>query len=292
MKKILFSLGFLLASIGAFAQKSLVYKISGNGLDTPSYVMGTVHMICEEDYFWSNAMEQAMAKTSELCLEIDMTDPTVQMSLAMAMMNQGEPKISSYFSKKEYAVLGEKFTALTGQSASMMDMFKPMILASYVTMDLFQCKNGVKAYETELTNKAKASGKPVHGIESAETQVNALSSISDSTIIAMTKAMINSGKDKKATKAYQTMLDQTKELVNLYKSQDVEALFTYSTNTEMFKMNQKVMLDDRNDSWIPKMEKMMKAKPMMFAFGAAHLGGEIGVIYQLKKAGYTVEPVL
>lgn len=292
MKKILLSAGLLLASLGAFAQKSLVYKITGNGLDTPSYVMGTVHMICEEDYFWTNAMEQAMAKTSELCLEIDMSDPTVQMSLGMAMMNQGEPKISSYFNKKENEELRKKFTALTGQSGDLVDMFKPMILVSYVTMDLFQCKNGVKSYESELTNKAKASSKPVHGIESAETQINALSSITDSTVIAMTKAMINAHKDKKAAKDYQSMLEQNAQMVALYKSQDIEALFNFATGAELFKMNQKVMLDDRNDSWIPKMQEMMKGKPVLFAFGAAHLGGEVGVIYQLKKAGFTVEPVL
>lgn len=292
MKKILLSAGLLLASLGAFAQKSLVYKISGNGLDTPSYVMGTVHMICEEDYFWSNAMEQAMAKTSELCLEIDMTDPTIQMSLGMAMMNQGEPKISSYFTKKENELLGKKFTELTGQSAEMMDMFKPMVLVSYVTMDLFQCKNGVKSYESELTNKAKASNKPLHGIETAETQLKALSSITDSAVIAMTKAMINADKDKKAAKEFKSMLDQNAQMVALYKSQDVEGIFNFATNAELFKMNQKVMLDDRNDSWIPKMKDMMKDKPMFFAFGAAHLGGDVGVIYQLKQAGYTVEPVL
>jgi uncharacterized protein len=46
-------LGSLL-SVTAFSQKNnsentLLWKISGNGLKKPSYLFGTIHMLCEDD---------------------------------------------------------------------------------------------------------------------------------------------------------------------------------------------------------------------------------------------------
>jgi uncharacterized protein YbaP (TraB family) len=35
----------------------------------------------------------------------------------------------------------------------------------------------------------------------------------------------------------------------------------------------------------------MQQSPSFFAVGAAHLGGDIGVITLLRKQGYTVKPV-
>ena len=72
--KILFSLGFLtqLLSLSVFSQqkplaatdkqteeKSLLWKISGNGLKKPSYVFGTIHAICAGDYFFTDKMNKA-----------------------------------------------------------------------------------------------------------------------------------------------------------------------------------------------------------------------------------------
>lgn len=34
-------------------ENSLLWEVSGNGLTKPSYLYGTVHMICSPDYFLS-----------------------------------------------------------------------------------------------------------------------------------------------------------------------------------------------------------------------------------------------
>ncbi|MBS7321171.1 MAG: TraB/GumN family protein, partial [Myroides sp.] len=55
MKKLVKSIAICaltLVSFTIFAQdnKSLLWEISGKGLEKPSYVFGTIHMICQEDY--------------------------------------------------------------------------------------------------------------------------------------------------------------------------------------------------------------------------------------------------
>ena len=50
-----------------------------------------------------------------------------------------------------------------------------------------------------------------------------------------------------------------------------------------------IFLNERNLKWIPVIESLIKAKPTFVAVGAAHLGGEMGVLKLLKNQGYTLK---
>lgn len=54
--------------------KSILWEISGNGLSQPSYLFGTIHMICATDYMWHDYMQEAFDKSDEVILEIDMEE--------------------------------------------------------------------------------------------------------------------------------------------------------------------------------------------------------------------------
>ena len=82
------------------------------------------------------------------------------------------------------------------------------------------------------------------------------------------------------------------KMVELYTAEDIEELYKYSSSEfEESGMDIKMMLDDRNEKWIPRMDKMAKDKSCFFAVGAGHLGGKMGVISLLKAAGYKVTPL-
>ena len=40
-------------------ENSLLWEVSGNGLSKPSYLYGTIHMICGNDYFLSEKTKKA-----------------------------------------------------------------------------------------------------------------------------------------------------------------------------------------------------------------------------------------
>jgi uncharacterized protein YbaP (TraB family) len=57
-----------------------------------------------------------------------------------------------------------------------------------------------------------------------------------------------------------------------------------------FPQARKLLLDDRNARWVPKIEAMLKEKHVFFiTVGAGHLTGAQGVPALLRKAGYQVE---
>lgn len=59
---------------------------------------------------------------------------------------------------------------------------------------------------------------------------------------------------------------------------------------DQFPKARKLLLDDRNQRWMPQIEAMLKEKHVFFVtVGAGHLTGPRGVPALLRKAGYTVE---
>jgi uncharacterized protein YbaP (TraB family) len=52
-----------------------------------------------------------------------------------------------------------------------------------------------------------------------------------------------------------------------------------------------MVIVDRNLAWIPIIEKSVKENKCFFAFGPAHLAGDVGIINLLKEKGYSVKPI-
>jgi uncharacterized protein YbaP (TraB family) len=77
----------------------------------------------------------------------------------------------------------------------------------------------------------------------------------------------------------------------LYKQQNIQKLQEeILTSTDMMGAEE-ALLTNRNNNWIPIIEKNIKEAGCFFAVGAGHLAGENGVIHLLRKAGYTVKAV-
>lgn len=60
------------------ANRSVLWQISGKQLAKPSYVFGTMHLVCAGDLTVSRAVRRAMAKAGQITMELDMDNPTMQ----------------------------------------------------------------------------------------------------------------------------------------------------------------------------------------------------------------------
>ena len=65
---------------------SLLWKISGNGLEESSYVYGTFHLLCPNDLDLSKKVTDALDRSEQLVLELDFDDPTLMQTLQQNMM--------------------------------------------------------------------------------------------------------------------------------------------------------------------------------------------------------------
>ena len=84
-------------------ENSLLWKISGNGLSEDSYLFGTIHIIPEQDFFFTKSMKSAFELSQKLVMEVDLDIAlSAQLSLMQKMMLPEGKSISSYMTSQEY----------------------------------------------------------------------------------------------------------------------------------------------------------------------------------------------
>lgn len=280
---LLFSLFTALMSIAQKVptEKSLLWQISGKGIKT-SYLFGTTHQICKDEFLWTPAMDKALLSSEKVCMEMDMDDPSTMMTVAQGMISKDGKKLSDYFTAEEFELLGNYITENTTYNIDMFQMMKPIALLSLLIESSATCDN-ITSYEAQIVEKAKEQDKEIVGIESPQEQLAALSALNSDSIKFYLMEAVNGNTQS---------MEEMAKIIELYKQQDIAGLQDFiesSSASNMGGMNE--LLPERNKKWIPRIEHMSNDHAIFYAVGAGHLGGKEGVIYLLRKQGYKVEPV-
>lgn len=262
-------------------EKSTLWKIEGNGLEKASYLFGTIHITCdatiEED------VKKALNETTQVVLEIDMDDPSIQTKIMQGMYMKDEITLKSLVSKADYASIDSLFINNMGMSVKMLENVKPFFLTAMLYPKLLDCS--MQSFETELMRIAKEQDEEVNGLETIEDQLRVFDEIPYK---AQAKDLVRSAKDNLAydKKSFTKML-------KVYKEEDINAMIDMMNDENFTSVaeHQDKLLDNRNKNWIPKISEYAKEQPTFFGVGAGHLAGENGVIKLLRNAGYTVTAV-
>lgn len=283
MKKIFLLLCSLFMGV-AFGQKSdnsLLWKISGNGLKEPSYLFGTIHITCDASL--SDKVKTALDKTQQLCLELDMDDPNMQVEMMNSMMMQNGVTMKSLAKPEDFKAVDAFLTANVGFSAEMLNTVKPFMVSAMLYPKMLNCE--MQSVEAELIKIAKTQNEEVIGLETVSEQLAVFDAIPYQE--QMNELVITAKDNMQRDKTELT------EMMAIYKSENVEAMVTFTEKSPnaMTSKYGDVLLKNRNQNWISRMTTIAKNKPTFFGVGAAHLGGKEGVIALLRKAGFTVEAV-
>jgi uncharacterized protein YbaP (TraB family) len=258
--------------------KSLLWQVSGNGLTEPSYLYGTVHVMCANDFAIKEKILKAFDKTQKLVVEVDLTDQE-QLQAAQKLMIS-KTRLTDSLSESEEAKLDSSLKKFFNLSLAQVDQLEPMALESMMALAAVTCSDK-KMYEMEFIQKAKQTNKSVGALETMTQQIDYLKkSFSIRDVVQHMALVPEYGK-------------LFAEMIRYYKNEDLAGLETFAfDNRFMSDEARHWLLDVRNEDWVNKMPAMMKEGPTFFAVGAIHLVGNTGVLNMLKKEGYTVTPIL
>ena len=280
--KSFFSFLFLLGSLTASGQeeKGVFWKITGEHIAAPSYLFGTIHLICEEDFTLSEQVADKLSESKALVLEIDMDDPSLQIEMMNNIYNKEGQQITDFLTKEEYMELHSFLKERTGMDLDMLKEMRPMVLMSFIYNNLLACET--RSFENELMKLAKAKKIEVVGMETVEDQLSLFD------IIPL--------KDQYRTfYTYTSNLEkgrrEFRKLIMTYKEENILELLKMVGESPEYKDYQDVFLFDRNKSWVDTMGDIMKDDPVFFAVGAGHLAGPEGLISLLKKEGYKLKRI-
>ena len=267
---------------------SLLWKIDGNGLTTPSYLYGTIHLIDADDFYLPPGTLAAIDNTKKMVFEIDMNEMG-DMGAMMGLMNKAFMKdnktLKDLISDEDYKMVDAHFSEL-GLPLMMLERMKPMFLTVFASgdMDPTGLQSGsMKSYEMEFLEIAKSSDKPVAGLETIEFQMSVFDSIPYEAQAEMLVETIKNG---------DTGSSEFEEMIQMYKEQKInEMVSMINDEEEQLSDYADLLLNKRNEAWISGMKTMMTEMPTFFAVGAGHLAGKKGVIHLLRKEGFKLTPL-
>lgn len=262
--------------------KSLLWQISGKGLQQASYLFGTIHLIDQDRYFLGKNTLKKLQKSQELIMELDMENIDVAELAKSSVLKEGTT-VKDYMSDSDYTVLQKFMQDSIGITRYNFEngyaKFKPYYLEQLLFTRYMGQRN--ESYEINLKKIAQDKNIPVSGLETYEEQLKFLDEIP---LENQLRSLISTIKN------YQDETQELEKLIQLYTRQDLPGLAKAFEDEQDRNMLEK-LLDKRNTNWIPQIRKWVQEKACFFAVGAGHLGGEQGIIQLLRDQGYTVQPV-
>lgn len=259
---------------------SLLWKISGNELESDSYLFGTIHIICQDQFKMDNRILNALESSEKVVLELNLSDQSELMAMQKLSMNNEFANIQEKFEPEVRPAVDAFLLEHYGIGLEQFGVFKPFALSSLILVKMLPCEE-VGSYEMFFMEKANEIGVPMAGLESSEFQAGLFDQIPLQQQIDDLGKMLT---DKES-------MDEFMALVNTYLEEDIDRLYELITDANMFKEYGDILLVNRNKNWIPIIEELIREQPSFIAVGSGHLASETGVIQLLKNAGYHLEPI-
>jgi uncharacterized protein YbaP (TraB family) len=241
-----------------------------------------MHLMDAKLFYFPKKLEKILLKSDVLCTEIaNLNDPDVSPD-ALFMT---EESLSDYFNSEQMDSLyrwAEKSLFMNKeQFLTNFNKAKPFLLMQFLLQS--SLPENSKSYEKEFENLAIKNKISISGLESVTEQLNLFTSFSKN---EQTEMVMSSLRDEAKAKS------SFEQMQKIYLTQNIDELYSFiKKESDSPIANSRVFLENRNQNWIPQMEKMMESKSVFFAVGAAHLAGPEGVIELLIKKGYTLTPI-
>ena len=287
MKRILTILALSLMCLTSNAQ--LVWKISGNGIQKPSYILGTHHG-CPFNYCDSiPGLMKAFDKVDNIIGEINMIEfsemsPERMQKMQAMMMMPADTSLLSLFNEEETAKVNAWLKDEMGASLEMLSVMKPMtIMVTVQNKEMMEVIPEIATMTTidkYMQTLGQRKGKTIGELETADYQMELLYGNSLEEQADALLEIIDHGDSK-------GLLQQ---LTNAYKSQDLDTLWDIFQE-QMTGYEYDAIVKVRNLNWEKQMKEILPKQTTLFVVGAGHLPGEYGMINLLREAGYKVKPV-
>lgn len=293
MKKTV-SLILLIFSAFSVANAQLLWKVSGNNSQKPTFLFATEHVapvaILDSLPGLTEALETADEVYGELSLA-DLQSLASSPALMNALTAPADSTLSKVLTPEQIKIVDDYFMKLSGSPTPitpMLDKFKPMMISTTLlqlaSMKAIPGFNIKQPLDKALLERAQAAGKPVKGLETPEFQINVLYGTpiarqADDLIKALTSDV-----DPVA------LLSQMNEA---YHAGDLIALEELTSDVESSGMTEEErqrLINNRNETWVNFLIGAIPTTSMLIVVGAGHFPGPKGILNLLRNAGFTVEP--
>ena len=283
MKKVFLSLILFCGSFMSM-QAQLLYKVSKDSSDNkPSYIvasnrlmnpMGTISQVRE--------LKTALNNTDQMYFEVNKAAYANTINDAkklengktlLSLLTPSQTNLLNAFLKKYMEVdfrspyVQKKYGNLT-PAALMEDLEQLLFVANH--MGLY---DPTHTFDQYFEAQAKANSEPVSGLSDIDSYINSTyKSDIQKQVSRLVKFLENES----------TELSKLNRAADSFKAQDIDGI-QKATGAYVSK--------ETIQSWVHKISTVMTEKPTLFVINASNLGGNEGVLQQLKDKGYLIEGI-
>ncbi len=256
--------------------QSLLWKISGNGLQKNSYMYGTMHVSEKISYHLSDAFFKHLLAADFVANE---SEPSTWSSLHDIMNFPENNYDDSYF-----------FLNFYQKPINKTEILKHFRNQNFNINNLLYRTNNIRNDFQEDTyldmfiyQTAKKNNIITLGLEDVKKSLKLSINIDNDEETPNEENLKKLNKILKGKSQFEAMTD-------FYRDKDLDRLdsLTMLTSPKSFINN---MLFIRNEIMIKSMDSIMQHGSLFAAVGAAHLPGDNGMIEMLKRKGYKVTPI-
>lgn len=269
---------FLISAFAGLNAQSLLWEITGNGIQK-SYLYGTIHIQDKRVFQYDKIVEEKLLECDAYAMELLLDE--IKKEDIEGSMYMKKTTLKDLLSDDDYKLLDSVLKAKMGMGLIMFNKMKPFFLSSQL-MQIDMAKEMEDALDLHFLKIARNAGKKAFGIEKLTDQIGAIDQIS---LKDQCKMLVEAVKDTSKEE------QQFDGLLFAYLAGNLDTMIVLSSDTSLPAKFNKAFLIDRNIGMAKNIINISKQYSTFHAIGAAHLGGDKGVLALLRKKGYKVEPV-
>ncbi len=270
---------------------SLLWKISGNGLEQPSFLYGTMHTKDARVFAFSDSVMPFFNSAKAYAMELDPKE-AFNLGLIPKLLMGKEYSLKKMIPEREYHFLDSVVKKQTGFSVKLFDNVSPVFTMMILEMGEMNLSDSsiegnkeildLYFYKLAKNPPGKGKKKKIIGIEKTDEQIDALNVLTYQEQADLLVQEIRSLEEDK---------NAGLDVLRFYLEQNLDSLVANEITSQMPEKFYKAIVTERNKRMANRIAEFTHEQSTFIAVGALHLPGNEGIVALLREKGFTVENI-
>ncbi len=267
----------------------LLYEVSGKSSKQKSYILATNRLVEMQFLDTIPNVFKCFSKCNKVITEFAMQDYEAIAALRQAAVLPDSTKLRSYYSESEYEYINNTLRINIGMGLDQLCRMKPSYLTEMFRTELMRKwlqYDEQTSMENFFENVAAQKNMPVIGLDNIGETMYML--FDREPFQWQCKELI------KVMEYPENEVKQERAIKELYKKgllTDIAYQIEGPNNTSTISYSDYQVYCQRNAQWAKRLAPYLAQGGCFITLNAIYLGGEKGLIEQLRTAGYRVRPV-
>jgi len=277
----------LFFSLSPVVYCQLIWEVSGNGAEGKSYILATNRYVDMQFLDTIPNIFQYFGRCKRVVTEFTMEDYEALQALRQAAVLPDSIKLAEYFDEDEYRLINQTLLMTVHMSLDQLCRMKPAYLCELFRAELFKQRmsyDDQRSMESFFEVVAQEKKMPVYGLDNVgETMY----------MLFDREPFEQQCKDLKHAIDYPSQeVEQEQAIEKLYRNgllTDIVYQVTSPDNRTSISYSDYQVYAQRNLTWVKRLTPYLKEGKTFITLNALYLGGEKGLLSQLRAAGYKVK---